>query len=192
MFFALLVSAASLVIAATGVFLVDCSSPLLDVIGGDPLQLCAGIGSLGMPPAPWMGVALMVVGVLGITGAWAPTKKRRANRADVASISALQRNLDRVSTIEPTTQPLDLDAIANEQNDEDALTALAGLIEVLREGFENAETVDGDLLETWIATLRICNDLHNSGRLETDDFKRLNSGLLDLASPSLDMAGASS
>lgn len=202
MVLALLLTAASIVIGAVGVLLADCASAALNVFGTDPVQLCAGVARLGVEPAPWMGWGLVAISILGLITAWVPTKSRRARRADMRSISALQDNLSRVRQISPKTRPSPEAAPARDggrstepasveeiemapKPDPGPLDALHKLVDDLREGFENVNSPRQDLMETWIATMRICNELHNAGELDTADFKKLNSGLLELVSPDL-------
>ena len=187
MVLAIILSAASLVIAAAGFFLMECSSPVINLFGNDPTQICSTLVELGMNPEPWLGISLFTVGILGVLYAWAPTQKRRETRADLRSISAMQKNLNRVEQLpeqETGTQ------VATEVPEVDDLTALKTLIDDLRVGLEGQGTVRQDLMETWIATLRICNDLHNSGDLETGDFKKLNTRLLGLMRPDLSIEPA--
>ena len=179
---ALILTAASLAIGAIGALLTDCSSSLIDVAADDPLQLCASVASIGMTPEPWMGIGLMVVGALGVVAAWAPTRKRRATKADLASIAALKRNLDRVEGFTYPTQPLTATEIEPKRGDE--ASALRGLIEDLRHRFESPDAGNG-VMTTWIATLHICNDLNNAGVLTPTEFKALNTSLLALVTPDL-------
>lgn len=185
MILAVLLTAAALVIGTTGVLLTDCSSSALNMFGGDPAQLCASVTELGINPEPWMGLGLLTVAILGLVAAWAPTKRRRAQREDLRSISALQRNLDRVRESNQPEPADDTPSLEVDMTGDDEFTALSGLIDDLRVGFESDDASREDLMETWIATLRICNDLHNSGELETADFKQLNTGLLELVTPNL-------
>lgn len=186
---ALILTAASLAIGAIGVLLADCSSPLLNVVADDPLQLCASVSSLGMTPEPWMGIGLMVIGALGLVAGWAPTRRRRATKADLASIAALQRNLDRVELFSNPVKgaiPSPVPAPSPEPKRGEEARALRGLIEDLRQGFEEQAGSEGGIMTTWIATLHICNDLNNAGVLSPAEFKELNTSLLALVTPDLE------
>lgn len=181
---ALILSAASLAIAAVGALLADCSSSLLDVVAGDPLQLCASVSSLGMTPEPWMGIGLMAVGALGLVATWAPARKRRATQADLASIAALKRNLDRVDVFSNPVKGA-MPAPPPDPKPGEKAHALRGLIEDLRQGLEEQAGSEG-IMTTWIATLHICNDLNNAGVLSPAEFKELNTSLLALVTPDLE------
>jgi len=188
---ALILTAAAVAIGTAGVLLADCSSTLLNVVSGDPLQLCATVTSLGMTPEPWMGIGLIAMGPLALFAGWAPTRKRKSTKADLASITALQRNLDRVEVFSNPVKggiPAPTPAPAPEPKRGEEARALRGLIEDLRQGFE--ENRDGDsVMTTWIATLHICNDLNNTGVLSPAEFKELNTSLLALVTPDIEELG---
>lgn len=182
MVLALVLTGASLTIGATGVFLTDCSAPALGFLGNDPMQLCAAVSEIGMEPQPWMGISLIVIAFLGLIAAWAPIKGRRARSADLRSLSALQKNLNRVKVLPEQ----EVDGPTTEAADEaDSLAALQGLVGDLKMGFESEDWSRDDLIETWVATIRICNELHNAGEIETADFKKINTRLLDLVKPEM-------
>ncbi len=182
MVLALVLTAASLTIGAAGVFLTDCASPALGYLGNDPIQLCAAVSDIGMEPQPWMGISLVAIAVLGLVAAWAPIKGRRARNADLRSISALQKNLNRVKVL--PEQEVE-EAKPEVGPEPDSLAALQGLVSDLKTGFESEDWSRDDLIETWVATIRICNELHNAGEIETTDFKKINTRLLDLVKPEM-------
>ncbi len=178
MFVRILLTLASLVVAAAGALLADCE---LGLLGGDPLGVCSAMTSYGMGNAALLGGGLVLFGLLSTVAVWVPAarpgNKRRRRKPDVS----LRRNLDRLNEIgSDVADPGQADARARLISRLEALeTSLAG------DGGEATR----EATEQWMYLLRRANDLHNQGDLATDDFKQINTRLLDLFSAPVGAGG---
>jgi hypothetical protein len=90
---------------------------------------------------------------------------------------SLNRNLGRLADDEPSPAPKGAARPAS------GLEGRVGAVEMAMSG---PATPTREVTEHWMSLLRELNDLHNQGRLDTDEFARLNTRLLDLFSVSAD------
>lgn len=176
----LLLSVASLTVGLAGGVVVDCARPTLRALGGDPTGLCAAVAPLGIDAATWIGIGIVLFAAMALTLTWVPVVRARSRRQRQPVVS-LHDNLSRLVEPEPEPEP---DSSVSPSG---ADVLHAGRLNRRLEALEAALSVDSvatrEVTEQWMRLLRETNDLHNRGELPTEDFKRLNTRLLDLFAP---------
>lgn len=177
MFSRVLLTLAALTVAAVSALVIDCVSPALRLLSADPIGLCTAVEPLDQTTVLWLGTGLALFAFLALIAIWVPTAKR-AKRRRVEPDTSLTANLGRLST----------------QGDEMDRGPRSSMhkIELTRrvEAVETAIEVDSlptrELTQQWMGLLREANDRHNRGELATEDFKEINTRLLDLFATAAD------
>lgn len=172
----LLLSVASSMVALAGGAVLDCSIPGVAIVGGDLNRLCVVVEPLGADGGLWVGTGLVVFAVLALLSIWVPaTRRRRLRQLD--PVATLQDNLGRLVESESDPHPA--------RNRADVLHAvrLTRRLEAIETSLAPDIVPTREVTGQWMHLLREANDLHNEGELSTDDFKQINTRLLDLFSP---------
>lgn len=173
MFLRSLSTLACVVVTLAAVAVIDCASAAIDLIDGDSLGLCGVVDSVGADYGFWAGVVLAVLAIAGLVLTWAPALRPGARRRRLTPESSLNRNLARVA-----------DAGSTETDSPrvpySPVGRLIGRLEALEAALATDETPSRELTQEWMALLRTANDLHNRDELAAQDFKKLNTRLLDL------------
>jgi hypothetical protein len=170
MFVRVLSTAASLVVGAVAVAAIDCSSPSLQLISGDPIGICTAADTLGGGRGLWVGIGLAVFSAIALLAAWL---RPAEDRLRFEPESSLNRNLGRL--VESPSDPVDPGPAP-----EVHVRRVTKRLEAIEEGLAADTTPTRELTEQWMALLRDLNALHNSDDLSTGDFKTLNTRLVEL------------
>lgn len=169
MFARVLLTLASVVIALTGVLMVDCE---WGYIGGDPTGVCATVALYGLTSSALPGIGMITFAVLALIATWVPAARPGAKRRKRDPQKSLRRNIERIGEVgTDVSEPVVVESRSRLVNRLEALEAtLSG---------QPADT-SREATEQWMMLLREANDLHNSGDLATEEFRRINTRLLDL------------
>lgn len=172
MFLRILSTAASLVVAAVAVTAIDCASTTLRVVDGDPIGMCAAVDELGSGPGLWVGIGLAVFSAISLMATWVPAARPGARRRRLQPESSLNRNLGRLADVsaEPEDEP------ASDIH----VRRVSKRLEAIESSLASETTPAREVTEQWMILLRDVNALHNSGELPTEDFKTLNTRLVEL------------
>jgi hypothetical protein len=174
-----LLTTASLLVAAIAVILLDCSSGVLDLPGYDTRRLCSTTGSLGPDFNLWAGLGLIVFVGLANIAIWVPTARPGTKRrAQVEVTASLLHNLERIHDV--GTQIVEVDEEISTA--EIKVARLTRRLEAVEVAVDAAATPSREVTQQWMALLVEANQLHNEGVLVTDGFKVINTRLLDLFS----------
>jgi hypothetical protein len=174
-----LLTTASLLVAAIAVLLLDCSSGVLDLPGDDTLRLCSTTGSLGPDFSLWAGLGLIVFVGLANIAIWVPTARPGTKRrAQVEVTASLLHNLERIHDV--GTQIVEVDEEISTA--EIKVARLTRRLEAVEVAVDAAATPSREVTQQWMALLVEANQLHNEGVLVTDGFKVINTRLLELFS----------
>jgi hypothetical protein len=152
----------------------DCATSVINVLAGDPLGLCATVASFGIADLPVVAAGILAIAILVIVLTWLPVIRARRRRVKAAPERALIENIGRLG--EPYrdwkevghSEPGNIDLVLR--------------VEVIESAFGAGSPASRDLTTEWISLLQESNRRHNSGELATDDFKVLNTRLLDVVS----------
>lgn len=170
-----LLTASSLTVAAAATLLLDCSSASVEILGGDPLGVCAHAASLGLTDDVRVSIGLLTVAILSLALIWIPPLRPGEKRRRRSPARTLQRNLGRLPEVgddaraggEPQTAGFDLVGLRRRL---EAVEASLG-----------SEMASREAAEKWMDLLREANALHNSGDISTEDFKEINTRLVNLS-----------
>lgn len=182
MFSRVLATVAALTVALVAAAVIECTNPALELVGGDPVGICSTAGWLGDSTGLWVGVGLGAFALLAIVAIWVPSMRPGASRR-MEPESSLRKNLDRISDgeeKEPSepTPASDVHAIR-----------LIRRLEAIEASIRAESFPAREVTEKWMSLLRDANALHNNDDLATDDFKEINTRLLDLFAESSDETG---
>jgi hypothetical protein len=138
--------------------------------------MCAGTGLLGNDSPVWIGPALGALAVLGLVVTWLPLVKARARQRRFEPAKALADNLPRLADVGTHLAEIEnVPTLAEIQT-----TRLMRKVEAVEVSIMSEAIPTREATQQWMRLLREANDLHNDGTLETDDFKKINTRLLDL------------
>ena len=183
MFMMIVLGVASLVVVGSSVLLLDCSLASVSLFAGDPLQVCATVDSLGLGASPALMTGFAAFGLLAVVGSWLEAY-RRFRKAKVEPVNSLARNLDRIEAVLPHDEDEPSDAIGSTdvttEQTEDELSAAWAELDALEHLFASDDQSSENFSARWLDLIRLANDLHNRGQIETDDFKVMNTRILDL------------
>lgn len=182
----LLLSVASSIVGLVGGVVVDCVNPVLPILRDDPTGLCAVVGPLGGKTGTWVGAGLVLFALIALILVWAPAARRRSRRQMRPMIS-LQDNLSRLREAEETSDPES--STTRSSADVLHLARLQRRLEAIETSLASSEVATREVTEQWMRLLREANDLHNEELIPTEDFKLLNTRLLDLFSPPRERPG---
>lgn len=173
-----LLTAASLTVAAAAALLIDCASAAVTILGGDPLDICATASSLGLTGDIWVGVGLGIFAALSLVLTWIPSLRPGERRRRLSPTRTLNRNLARIPEVGDGAPP------PEEPTPHEArLASFHRRFEAVEASLES-ETASLETIEKWVGLLCEANEMHNGGDLATADFKTINTRLLDLYTPS--------
>lgn len=169
-----LLTAASLTVAAAAALLLDCSAASVQILGGDPVDVCVTAASMGLTGDIWVAIGLLVVAMLSLTLTWIPSLRPGEKRRRLSPTKTLERNLNRIPEVG-----------GDEYRSDEPNQAASQLASVRRrleavEASLGSEIASRETVQQWMDLLRESNDLHNSGDLSTEDFKEINTRLLGL------------
>lgn len=171
-----LLTAACAAVAIAAVLIVDCSHAIFDLLGDDLAGLCARVSFLGSDNLVWVGVALGALAVLGLSVTWLPVLKALIRRRRFEPAKALAHNLPRLADVGTQLEEVEnVPTLAEIKTIRMMRKVEAVEVSVMSEAIPTREAI-----QQWMRLLREANDLHNDGTLETDDFKKINTRLLDL------------
>ncbi|MGD2059780.1 MAG: hypothetical protein PVF87_02845 [Acidimicrobiia bacterium] len=170
----LLLTAASLTVAAASAALFDCSVAAVEILGGDPVGLCNSAESLGISGEPYVALGLAVVAVLSLAWTWVPALRPGERRRRRSPERILEKNLGRIADVGYAES-----RFAAEPSDRESLADLRRRLEAIEISLQS-DTPSRETTVQWMALLREANDKHNEGELATEDFKVINTRLLDL------------
>jgi len=172
----LLLSVASSTVALAGGAVIDCSTAGVALLGEDLNRLCVVVEPLGRDASLWVGTGLVAFAILALFSTWVPAM-RRSRLRQLDPVATLQDNLSRLVEIESDPNPA--------RSGADVLHAvrLTRRLEAIESSMATDIVPTREVTEQWMHLLREANDLHNKGELSTDDFKQINTRLLDLFSP---------
>lgn len=190
MFLRVLITAASLAVAAVAAVLVECSSAVFELPISDPIGLCATVVSLGIDYGFAIGVGLALLAVLCLIGTWVPAVRPESMGPKVEPVVALNHNLERLAHVG-----------VHAGEGDDALPSHMHLAKLKRRlgAVEDALAADSastrETTQEWMRLLHRANELHNIGALHTTHFKEINTrlvGLFAVPEVSDELSGASS
>jgi hypothetical protein len=173
MFSRALLTTASLLVVALALLVLDCSTGSLDLSAGDALVVCSTMTDMGLDSGLWIGLALIVFGGLAIVAVWVP--KARPGTRKRAQLEVTNSLLHDVGT-----QIVEVDEEISTV--EIKVARLTRRLEAVEVAVNAAATPSREVTQQWMALLVEANNLHNEGVLGTDEFKSINTRLLDLFS----------
>lgn len=175
MFWRVLLTTVSLLVVLLAALMLDCASAVLDLFIDDPLGVCATMGSLGLTNGVWTGSGLLLFGLLAIFAVWA-VRPVADKRAQLEVANSLLLNLERLNDVGTQISEIE-DEISN---DEIKVARLNRRLEAVELAVDSSATPSREVTQQWMALLVEANDLHNKGTLPTEEFKVINTRLLDL------------
>lgn len=187
-----LLTAACAAVATAAVLIVDCTYAIIDLFTDDLAGMCGSLDFIGSGGLVWIGPALGGFAVLGLVVTWFPAVKARIRQHRFEPVKALSDNLPRLADVGTQLAAVEnLPTLAEIQTIRLMRKVEAVEVSVMSEAIPTREAT-----QQWMRLLREANELHNDGTLETDDFKKINTRLLDLffvpKNDSGDYKGASS
>jgi hypothetical protein len=171
-----LLTAACVAVALAAVLIVDCTYAIIDLFADDPAGLCAGAGLRGNDSPVWIGPALGAFALLGLVVTWLPLVRAQVRQRRFEPAKALADNLPRLADV--GTQLAEIENVPTLA--EIQTTRLMRKVEAVEVSIMSKAIPTREATQQWMRLLREANDLHNDGTLETDDFKKINTRLLDL------------
>lgn len=175
MFVRLLLTAASLTVALAAALVFDCVSSAIELLNGDLIGVCAAVDPLSPEVGMWLAIGLAVFAGLALITIWRAGEVAGRRRLEPAT--SLAHNLGRLADSRgESPEPISASRVH--------AIRLTRRLEALETALETGSSPTGELTRQWMSLLRECNDLHNVGELTTDDFKTINTRLLDLFSDS--------
>lgn len=181
----------TLAVAYTAAVLVACSIPAFELFWTDPLDLCAAVDSVGLGADPWIGIGLAVFSALAVVATWVPVLKRRRKKKRIEPDRSLAMNLSRIkpdagsrSSVDSLEQVTEKTSAASSreppEEQVDRHWEIMADLEALEAELASPEGLSRSATSAWMRLLREVNDLHNDGTLPTDEFRVINTRLLDL------------
>lgn len=174
----ILLTVVSLAAVVAAGALVDCATPQVSVIDEQAAVLCNGLSDMGLVEDPLVVAGIALAGLLVVTIAWSSAFRRWKRRRRVESAGSLVNNIHRLA--EP---PSDSRAM---EDDSTGIHEIWNRLDELEKMMRSTSSSGRDIAPTWLRLLRSANDMHNRGQLSTDDFKIMNTRLLDLVSEGSD------
>lgn len=175
----LILTAASLTVAAASAVLLDCATAAVQILDGDPVGLCDTAGSLGLTANAYVGIGLGAMAVLALAWTWIPALRPGERRRRLSPERTLEQNLGRIPEVSGAGSPRPEDPVLSPEGGraEDLSRRVEEVEASVLSGAPSRETT-----REWMELLRAANDLHNTGELGTHEFKVINTRLLDLFS----------
>jgi hypothetical protein len=175
MFLRVLLTAASLMVAAVAAVIVECWSPAFEYPVSDPIRLCSTMSALGIDYGFGIGVGLALLATLSLIATWVPAARPASMRTDLEPVLALKHNLDRLADVGIKTAALDGTTDSHRH-----LTRLSRRLEAVERALAADSPSTRETTHEWMRLLHEANDLHNSGDLDTPHFKQINTCLVGL------------
>ncbi|HXV72690.1 MAG TPA: hypothetical protein VEB69_14975 [Acidimicrobiia bacterium] len=147
----------------------DCTSRLL----GDPLRVCDDISGLGIPAPSTVAPVVAALSTLGLIAVWLPLLRPRSRRRKYQPERALVENIGRLRDPYGDLVGVDVDG-------ESVIAELRRGVEVVETAFATDSTATRSMTSEWMRLLLEANRLHNEGSLPTEEFKTLNTRLLQV------------
>lgn len=170
----LLITVASLTVAAAAALLIDCAASAVTILGGDPLAICTTASSMGLTGDVWVGVSLVILAILSLALTWIPSLRPGERRRRLSPTHTLNRNLARIPEVGDGAPSLE-----NPTPREARLVSFQRRFEAVEASLES-ESASRETIEKWVDLLREANEMHNGGEIATEEFKTVNTRLLDL------------
>lgn len=168
-------SALCLVLFGGAVVLWDCTTIVINLVSGETPALCTTVEGFGIGETGWVAAGLAVFTLATVALIWIPVVRAHRRQSKAQPERALIQNIGRL------TDPYqDWDSgLTKEMSGE-----LIRRVEVIETAFGADGSADRDLTTEWIWLLTESNRRHNSGEMTTEEFKEVNTRLLDVVSPS--------
>lgn len=180
-----LLTSACAAVAMAAVAIVDCTYAIIDLFTDDLTAICASVRFLGDESQVWVGLALGAFAMLGLVVAWAPAVRAWVRKRRFRPAKALADNLPRLADV--GTQLAEVENIPTLA--EIQTTRLMRKVEAVEVSVMSDTVPTREATQQWMRLLREANDRHNDGTLGSDDFKKINTRLLDLFSVPKDDRG---
>lgn len=171
MFWRLISSAASLAVALAGATAIDCVDEFSGLISGEPVGICAAVDAIGADPGLLVGIGLVALGLMALVAIWVRPHVREQR---LQPESSLKHNLSRLPDSSPEEEEEPLAIL------ETNARHLTRRLEILEAALEADTIPTREVTQQWMTLLRDANYLHNSDEVSTEDFKRINTRLLEL------------
>lgn len=160
-----------MLLAGVAFILWDCS----EAIVGDPIAVCPNVAAMGLPQPLWVAWGFLGVSLVGLMAAWNPLLEARYREKTAQPERALIANIGRLPDpysefqVDPST---------------DLVTDVKRRVESVETAFSTDSTATREMTAQWMKLLLEVNRLHNEDTLSTEEFKDLNTRLLQVvASP---------
>lgn len=170
MFLRGLLTAGSVAIALMGVVAIDCATTVISVFTSDPGGICATLVSPGDTIALWLGIALVTFAVIGLLATWVIGPVARGFRHPEVTLTD---NLARIPDV-------GLEQVESAPASILHITRITRRVEAIEHAVNSESPPTREVTREWMKLLRDANDLHNRDELPTEDFKEINTRLLDL------------
>lgn len=158
----------------TGAFMLwDCATSVINLFSGDALALCSTVEGFGIGDSGLVAAGLAVFTVVIMALIWIRVIRERRRQSKAKPEQALIQNIGRL-----TDRYQDWDTGLTEEMGNEMMRR----VEVIETAFAAGGTADRDLTTEWIWLLTEANRRHNSGELTTEEFKEVNTRLLDVVS----------
>jgi hypothetical protein len=173
-----LLTAACLVVAMAAVLIVDCTYAIIGLFDVDLASVCDQLVFLGPDGSRWAGFGLGSLAALGFVATWLPVVRARVRERRFEPVKTLAENLPRLAEVGTHLAEVeDVPTLA-----EIATARLMQKVEAVEASVMSDAIPTREATQQWMRLLRQANDLHNDGTLKTNDFKKINTRLLDLFS----------
>jgi hypothetical protein len=173
-----LLTTAFVAVGTAAVLIVDCTTTIIDLFDDDLASMCEKAVFLGRDRGLWVGGGLGAFAMLGLITTWLPFVRARVRLRRFEPGKALSENLPRLAEVGTHLDELeDVPTLA-----EIAATRLMNKVEAVETSIISEAIPTREATQQWMQLLRQANDLHNDGTLKTEDFKKINTRLLDLFS----------
>ena len=172
------------VLAAAGI-LIDCAAPYLGVFGDRTSQFCDQLSTLGLVSDPLIAIGISLTSAIAVGVIWRSALRRWRRRRRVESTGALVNNIHRL-----VEMPRERGALGEWQVDSYEGQKIWKRIDEVARAMRSPESVSTEIASTWLGLLRHANGLHHNGQLPTEEFRVINTRLLDLVSEDSERTGA--
>lgn len=154
-------------LSGVALLLWDCAS----IVVRDPLAVCPAVAAIGIPQPLWVAWALFGVSMVGLIAVWAPYLRARRRLRKAQPERALLANINRLPDPYVDFEP--------DRDGPGPVVELKLAVEVLETAFATDSTATRAMTTEWMRLLLDANRMHNDGTLSTENFKDLNTRLLE-------------
>ena len=192
--FALIVmTMGTLAVAYAAVVLIDCSMASFELIWADPMELCSAVDSVGLGADPLVGFGLAIFSLLAVFAIWVPVLKRHRRKRRIEPDRSLAENLARISQMagettshepaesEPSRDSPEMPSLDAVERSTDWHHELLEALSALEADLDSPAGPSREATAKWMRLLREVNRRHNDGSLPTEEFKTINTRLLEVA-----------